>query len=264
MNVVIVGRGRVGRGLASALQGTEHPSVLIPGHAFDADAVTKADVIVLAVPDAAIATCAEHIAAVGNRDASILHCAGARGVDELIACRKAGFPVGVMHPLASFSDAPKGPSFEGVAFVIAGDAGAVGSAATIARSIGAVPLTAPIHGPAYHAVASLVANGAAALVNAAVPALEQLGLTRQQSEHALGALLGTVAENVREVGVPRALTGPIMRGDAQTVAAHRAALGESAPLTAQAYEAVVPLILRCATDLGLSSAQAQAIARALE
>lgn len=258
-----MGRGRVGQALAFALGPTALDPVLVGGRAWEPGTLTDAAAIVLAVPDAAIADCAERIAASAPGAGAVLHCAGARDADELAVCRQAGFSIGVMHPLASFPEPPHRTDLAGVSFTIAGDAAATRAAETIARAIGAIPLVANVQGPAYHALAALVANGTAALVHAAAPALTELGVTRQQAELALAALLRTVADNVRTVGVPRALTGPIMRGDALTVTAHCDALRRDAPLAAEAYRAVAPLIVRCAEDCGLPGEQARAIERAI-
>lgn len=264
MRIVIVGRGRVGHGLAQALRTSALETVSVAGRQLDVAGLQGADAIVLAVPDSAIAACAAHIADARLDETVVLHCAGARSADDLAACAHAGHATGVMHPLASFPEPPNTVDLREVTFVISGAPPAIAAAEHIARAVGAVPVTAPVQGPAYHALAALVANGAPALANAAVPALESLGLTRTQSQHAVAALLRTVADNIDAVGVPRALTGPIMRGDAATVTAHRAALRESQPRAAAAYDAVAPLILQCAVETGLTSEQAQAIAQALE
>lgn len=263
MNVTVFGRGRVGRGLAGAWQRAGLEARLVPGREGQAADVAGAEVIVLAVPDGAIAGCAARIAPGLERASCVLHCAGARGVDELATCGAAGGHVGVMHPLVSFADGAQPPCLAGTTFTIAGDAYAVTAAEALVHALGARPLMAALHGAAYHAVAALVANGTVGLVHAAVPVLEQLGLTRSQAEHAVAGLLRTVADNVRELGVPRALTGPIMRGDAATVAAHRDALRGIDADTAAAYDAVVPAVLRCAQAAGLSRESAEAVAETL-
>ena len=97
-------------------------------------------------------------------------------------------------------------------------------AADYHRTVGDRPVRAQVHGPAYHAAAALGANGAAALAAVAVRVLEAQGMTRRDAERAMGALLRTVGENVETVGVPTALSGPVIRGDAGTVRRHREAL----------------------------------------
>jgi len=264
MRVAIVGRGRVGRGLARALEAGSWEVIETPGREPERGRVACADVVVLAVPDGAIAATAARIAGMLAAGAAVFHCAGARGPEDLAACRRAGAPVGVMHPLASFADPARAPGLRGARFVLAGDAAAVAVAERLARAVGAVPLVAPVHGPAYHATAALAANGAVALAHAAVPVLEGLGLDRRAAEQAVGALLRSVADNVETLGVPAALTGPMMRGDAETVAAHRHALAGASPEASRAYDAVAPLVLRCAVANGLAAEHARDLSRLLE
>ncbi len=263
MRVVIVGRGRVGHGLLQALRSSALDVLSVAGRELDAGALNGADAIVLAVPDGAIAACAARIAAAPLTRVPVLHCAGARGVEDLSACAQVGHATAVMHPLASFPAPPHAIPLAQVSFVIDGAPPAVAAAQTIARAIGAVALVAPIHGPAYHALAALVANGAAALAHAAIPSLQTLGIARDDAQHAVATLLRTVADNVAAVGVPQALTGPIMRGDAATVAAHRGALHDRLPHAAMAYDAVAPLVLQCALEAGIAREQAQAIEKVL-
>lgn len=262
MEIVIVGRGRVGTALAQALRGSGTDCRLIPGRAPSAGTIVDADLIILAVPDAAIAERAEALTSLRS-GAVVLHCAGARGPDELAACRTRGTQVGVMHPLISFADPQNPPTVRGATFMVAGDAPAIAAARFVTDALDARALVAPVHGPAYHALVAMTANGTVALANAAVPALERLGLGRGEAEQAIAALLKTVAENVAHLGVPKALTGPMARGEAAAIAAHRQALAHVAPDAVAAYDAIAPLVLRCACDAGLSAARAAEIEKAL-
>jgi predicted short-subunit dehydrogenase-like oxidoreductase (DUF2520 family) len=124
-------------------------------------------------------------------------------------------------------------------------------------------LVADVHGPAYHAAAALVANGAAALAHAGVDVLVALGIERREAARTLAGLLRSVADNVAHVGVPDALTGPIARGDAATVRLHRAALARLGKDELAAYDAVAPVIVRTASDAGLPNAGVHAIRREL-
>jgi predicted short-subunit dehydrogenase-like oxidoreductase (DUF2520 family) len=74
--------------------------------------------------------------------------------------------------------------------------------------------------------------------------------------------LRTVGENVARVGTPAALTGPIVRGDAATVRAHRDALDAVDPDARAAYDALAPHVLACALAAGLDRARADEVERA--
>ncbi len=263
MNIVIVGRGRVGTALAQALRDTGTECQLLPGRGLSGSSVANANVVILTVSDPAVNKCAQHLVAWLQRDVSVLHCAGARGPDELAVCRTVGAHVGVMHPLVSFADPERPPRLRGATFIAAGDEPAIRAAQVVADALGAKVVVTAIHGPVYHALVAMVANGTVGLVNAAIPALTRLGLERRDAEHAIGALLKTVAENVESLGVPKALTGPMARGDAAAIATHRTALQQADPDAAGAYDAIAPLVLRCAIDAGLSAERAAEIRTAL-
>lgn len=254
MRVAIVGRGRVGRGLTRALRSAGVEVTLR-----STDAVTRAridaDAVLLAVPDDAIATVAASLAE--RTHAPILHCAGARGVEAFGELRRPG--LGGLHPLASFAATNSTPELRGASFAIVGDRAARRAAAAIVRLLGGRALHG-VHGARYHAAAALVANGAAALATVGVDVLCGLGVKRRAAQQAVGELLRTVAENVERVGVPEALSGPIVRGDAVTIRAHRAALSGAAR---DAYDHVAPTILSIAIRAGLPRARASSVRAAL-
>jgi predicted short-subunit dehydrogenase-like oxidoreductase (DUF2520 family) len=214
---------------------------------------------ILAVPDARIAEVAAGLA-VEPGDV-VLHCAGARGPEELAGARAHGAHVAGFHPLVSFAGKPQ--PFEGVTFVAHGDARATARARALARKLGARCLVRPVLGPAYHAAAALLANGSVALALAAQRILAAQGVPERDAERALSGLLASVARNLDQVGLPQALTGPVVRGDAATVAGHLAALGTLDPELAATYAAVQPVVLAAARAAGLPPAQARAIERAL-
>jgi len=169
-----------------------------------------------------------------------------------------------MHPLASFADPAHPPDLRAATFVISGDRKAIAAARRIARGVGARPLAIALHGPAYHALAAMIAGGSVGFVHATIPVLEGLGLARRDAERAAAGLIASVAQNIARMGLPGALTGPVIRGDAGTVAAHRDALRALSPEVIRAYDAVAPLVLGCALEAGLDPAAAARIRAALE
>jgi predicted short-subunit dehydrogenase-like oxidoreductase (DUF2520 family) len=263
MNVVVLGRGKVGKALARAWRKSSLRVRLTSGHDPDLRAVGHADAVVCAVPDGAIAACAERLAPRITPAQVVLHCAGARTELELEACRRRGVPAAALHPLVSFASARKPPAMRGTTFVVAGDPAAVRAGRQLARAAGARAVTARVHGGAYHAAAALVANGAAALATHAVRVLERLGTNRRDAERALGGLLVTVGHNVMELGLPGALTGPVARGDADTVRAHRRELARVDRRSSAVYDAVAPAVLEAAVEAGLPRARARAIRHTL-
>jgi predicted short-subunit dehydrogenase-like oxidoreductase (DUF2520 family) len=262
VRVTIVGRGRLGSGLAKALRRTSVQTTLTAGRSPRAAAL-RADAVVLAVPDPHVEAVARAVAPRLGPGTVALHCSGSLGPEVLAPLREGGAAVGAMHPLVSFADPKRPPALAGTSFVIDGDRRARASARRIARAVGARALVAPVHGAAYHAAAALSANGAAALATVAVRVYEALGLSRRDAQRAVGALLRTVGENVERIGVPEALSGPVIRGDAATVGRHRRALSALDDDARAAYDAVAPAILDCARRAGLPEERAAAVRRAL-
>ena len=261
MNILLIGRGRVGKALRRALEASGQHSVLAVGRSWKRPSVQRAEAVVLTVPDDAIEMVAERLAPDLRPDATVLHCAGARGVDELGACESRGAAVGIMHPLVSFPSARSNPSLRGTTFTLSGSRRAIATGRRIARACGARVVVAQTGDARYHAAAALAANGAAALAFVSVGVLEGLGFDKRAAERAIGALLQSVGENVESLGVPGALTGPIARGETEAVVDHRKALHRVSRDALSAYDAVVPIIVKCAQASGLSRAQASKILR---
>ena len=261
MNIAILGRGRVGSALRRSLEHNGTHDVTAMGREPKLSALRDANAVILAVSDGAIQSVAERIAANLRPGTTVLHCAGARGVDELDACSTRGANVGVMHPLVSFPSKRGYPNLEGKTFVVNGSPRAIAMSRRIGKACGARVIVAETADPIYHAAAALVANGAAALAFVAVGLLERLGMARGDAERSVGGLLQSVGENVQRLGVPDALTGPVARGDSTTVDRHRRALRRVGRRALSAYDAVLPVILQAAEAAGLPRRQAEEIRR---
>lgn len=219
-------------------------------------AATQPALVILAVPDAAISEVALRVARRLPSASTMVHCAGARTAEELAALRALGWRVGAMHPMVSFASTRKPPPFDGTSFVVSGDAAAVRQASAFVKAVGARSVKLPLQGAAYHALAALAANGAAALATTAVHGLCALGASNRDARRLIAGILHTVAANVDHVGVPDALSGPVRRGDVSTVAAHRAALRPMRRV-ARAYDAVLPMLIDVASELELSPNKAR-------
>ncbi len=259
MKVLVIGRGRVGNGLRRSLARSDTVEVTASGRGASSAKLRAADVVVLAIPDDAIEPEAIRIAPNLAPGASVLHCAGAKSLDVLAACRARGAAVGIMHPLVSFPSKRANPSLDGTTFVVSGSKRSVAASRRIAKACGARVVVARTGDPSYHAAAALAANGAAALAFVSVGVLERLGFETRDAERAIGGLLQTVGQNVQTLGVPGSLTGPIARGDAAAVSSHRKALRRLSRPALQTYDVLVPVIVRCARAAGLPNSTATTI-----
>jgi predicted short-subunit dehydrogenase-like oxidoreductase (DUF2520 family) len=261
MKIVILGSGKVGRALRRSAAAAGHSVTLLPARARRRPRLV-ADLVILAVRDGAVAALAEELArsdAVDQR-AHVVHVAGSLGPDVLASLRGRCAGVAQAHPLLSFASLRHSPDLHGASLFVAGDGGAVRRARALARSLGMVPRDLGSLDPAlYHAAAALTANGAAALTAAAADLLRAAGASERDAVRALAPLLGSVASNLAELGLPGALTGPIRRGDDATVRRHLLALERQPAETERLYRALGLLQLKLAEALG--EADPRALAR---
>ena len=207
--IAIVGDGRLGRALATALRAPAPNARGYTGAGADADAV------LLCVPDAQIAAAATAI----EPGPLVGHCSGATGLDVLAPHEAFG-----LHPLMTVTRA--GGAFAGAGCAIAGTTPrAFDFAHSLGLALGMRPFEiADEDRVAYHAAASMASNFLVTLESAAARLAATAGV-----ERAMLVPLVRAAVEAWAVEGDASLTGPIVRGDEATVARHRSAIGERAP-----------------------------------
>jgi predicted short-subunit dehydrogenase-like oxidoreductase (DUF2520 family) len=222
--VAVIGRGRLGSALASALLAADYEVDGPQGRGGDGG---TADVVLLCVPDAEIAAAANLI----RPGRLVGHCSGAADLAPLLSHARRFS----LHPLMTFTGA--GASFAGAAAAIAGsDAAALATARELALALEMRPVeVGPEDRPAYHAAASIASNFLVTLEAAA----ERLASTAGIDRRLLYPLVRQTVENWAQLGSSRALTGPVARGDAATVALQRHAVAERAPELLALFDALV-------------------------
>ncbi len=241
-SVAIVGAGRVGAALGRALKragwrvaavggrgtaATRRAARWVGAPAVSARAAAgMADVVIVAVPDDAVAAVARDIAPAVRRGALVVHTAGALSSEALASVRRRGARAASLHPLMTFPTAAKGlAGIRGAHFFFEGDRGTGPALRALVRAIGGVPVAVSKRGKElYHAGAVLACNDLVALLAEAFGLFESAGIGEGAARAALGPLIRRTVENVLALGPSRALTGPVARGDAGTIARHLAAL----------------------------------------
>jgi predicted short-subunit dehydrogenase-like oxidoreductase (DUF2520 family) len=254
--LAIAGRGRVGNALAQAFRiaGIEVEGPLGRGQR------PRADVVLLCVPDAEIATAAAAVA--GAR--MVGHTSGAT---PLSALDGAGAPAFGLHPLQTVaackapftgSDPVKGALqgqtlsgllytglaasvFEGSGCAIAGSTPeALELARGLALAVGMEPFEIDDSArAAYHASASIASNFLVTLESMAERVAAAAGLAPADARRVLAPLVRQTVENWAALGPEDALTGPVARGDEMTVARQRRAIEQAAPDLLTAFDALV-------------------------
>jgi predicted short-subunit dehydrogenase-like oxidoreductase (DUF2520 family) len=275
--VTIVGTGRLARALLHALaEAGERPLAVlsrrrerarrlarrIPGVEASPgidEAAARARVVFLATPDATLAAGARALAAASTewRDAVVLHGAGSLGVDVLRPLEKAGASTGVLHPYQALGEPEEGAALlRGARARIEGSARAIREARHIADRLGLVPFRFRRGSPdlaAYHASASLVSNDLLSLLCLAERVLVASGARRREARPALLAIARSTVAQFAARGA-RAATGPVVRGDASTVARQIAALGSFDPRAAAVHALLGEWLLDHAAALADGSA----------
>jgi predicted short-subunit dehydrogenase-like oxidoreductase (DUF2520 family) len=185
-------------------------------------------VVVLAVPDRALTEVTFDLARFGASPPGCvaLHLSGVLSTDVLEPLHRAGYATGSFHPLQTVADPwHAGDRLHGVAFAVAGEPAAMSAGRRLASALGGTTLVIPpTMRPVYHAAAQLASGGAVALLAAAVHTLARTGVPEEDALLALLPLMQGTLDNVRQLGVPASLTGPIAQGDADAVRLHLARL----------------------------------------
>jgi predicted short-subunit dehydrogenase-like oxidoreductase (DUF2520 family) len=231
--LALVGPGRAGTTIAAALQAQGWRVVAVAGRSPDApstraaaqrfgapaasveDAGRDADLVIVATPDAMIDQAAAALAASVRPEALVIHLSGARGLDALAVVPAR---VGALHPLQTL------PSTEAGRARLAGSWCAVAGDPQVRELAAAMDLR-PIElddtdRVRYHAAACIASNHLVAL-------LDQVERVAPVPLEAFLPLVLATFENVTATGPEAALTGPVSRGDVETVRGHLDALPEA-------------------------------------
>jgi len=216
-------------------------------------------IVFLAVPDAVVGDVAARFAATDPAPAvSFVHLSGALTLDVLAPLR--GHPLGSFHPLQSFPFPREPDAFRGITIAVdASTPTLLRTLRRLARDLGARPRkVAAEERVLYHAAAVYASNLVLATFSEAVRQLTRIGWSEEDATRALLPLLGGVVANIRRKGVSRSLTGPIRRGDADTVRRHVEALDRP-----DLYRILGSIALEIAREAGLDPAAANRVRRAL-
>ncbi len=228
------------------------------------DLASRASRVLIAVSDEAVTPVAGALAAGGLTSGVALHTCGAFGADALDPLAAAGVSCGSLHPLQTVPTAERGvQSIPGSVFGVTAEGGALEWALSITERLAGRPvLIAPEARPFYHAAAVMAGNFPAALLAASASLLARTGLDTPAAVAALAPLAEAAVRNVATLGLVEAMTGPLVRGDADTIARHLAALRHTGP-EADLYLAACRCLLPLAAAQGTPVLALDAIERLL-
>ena len=288
LGIGIIGCGRVGASIGAAWRQAGHAIIgvsatsaasleraeeMLPGvPVLDPDEITeRAELVFIAVPDDEIAPLVTGLANLGRIHAGqiLMHCSGRYGTEVLEAGTSLGALPIALHPSLTFTGTEVDLSRlrqATIAVTAPAPIRPVGEALVV--ELGAEPIDiAEADRPLYHAAITHASNHSITILTEAMELLAEAGVADPSA--VLHTLVDASVANTMQNG-PKALTGPISRGDVGTVEAHLAALTEfslsrSNPSVRNSYIALARSTAAKALAMGrITEAQAQQILTALD
>lgn len=261
MKVGFIGAGKVGCSLGKYLvtHGVDvvgylskhHSSAEQAAHftgtrAFDSleQVVQASDILFITTPDHAIPLVWEELRKLPLAKKCICHCSGSLSSAVFHSRRQCGAYGYSVHPLFAIWD--KEHSYEALAhavFTVEGDPEHLTDLQAWLERLGnSVPVISASKKSLYHCAAVTVSNHVLALVQTAMEMLQECGFDAQDAQQALFPLLENNVKTILEHGVEKALTGPVERGDADTVRSHLESLsGKDAALYQNLCARLLPI-----------------------
>lgn len=272
LDVAVIGTGKAGSVLGAALGRAGHKVVactavsdisrlraesLLPGVPVMtvADAAKDCDLVLLTVPDDVLPELVQGLAATGaiGPGTFVMHAAGRYGVQVLDPLTQIGCLPLALHPVMTFT----GTSIDlnrlsGCPFGVTAPDVLRPVAEALVVEMGGDPIWVPEQNRIlYHAGLAFGANGLMALVSETMSLLNTAGI--EEVQRLVAPLLGAALDNAIRNG-DVAMTGPIVRGDVDTVREHISEIEKSSPQTLSAYKAMARLTAQRALAAGTLSA----------
>ncbi len=253
LKIGFIGAGTVGTALAVLLSSKGYPVVAVASRSLTSaqnlakqvtgcrvfnikqTAADAANLVFITTPDDVIGKVASEIR--WHSGHNVVHCSGAASTDILEPARKAGAMVGGFHPLQTFAGVKQAiENIPGSTFAIEAEGPLLSTlkdmaAAVDCHSIGLKASDKVV----YHAAAVFACNYLVTIVKLATDLWQTFSVPPDQATRALLPLLRGTLHNIATVGIPQCLTGPIARGDIETIKRHLEALGKVAPALLTTY-----------------------------
>ncbi|MBI3667802.1 MAG: DUF2520 domain-containing protein [Acidobacteria bacterium] len=252
LRVGLIGPGRAGQALVRLLPPSKYELGAVLSRRFtsarratrqmhfgeptdDCGTFSSCSLILIAVPDHAIAAVARRLAGASFsfRRKVVLHTSGALDSTELAPLRARGAAVGSIHPLQTFGR--RVLSLAGVHFAVEGDEAALRLAQSLVTDWhGKLLRIKPGRKALFHAGVSFASPFFTPLMEAAVRLMGRAGIPPKTAIQALRPLLSTTLDNYAHTG-RQSWTGPLAHGDVATIRRHLEALDRDNPMLARYY-----------------------------
>lgn len=251
--VGFIGAGKVGTALAARLSKGGYPVIavadtgspsaqkladLVPGCQVFGSAQEVADNtehIFITTPDDFISKVASELT--WHPGQNVVHCSGAASIDILEPAERSGARVGSFHPCQAFASVDQAiENLPGSTFAIEAQTPLLDILKDMASSMECDWIVLkPGNKALYHAAAVFVSNYSVALLKVATDLFQNFDVPTAQATKVLMPLIQGNLNNMRNIGLPNCLTGPIARGDVSTIQKHIYALQEKDPSLLKLY-----------------------------
>ncbi|MDD8020581.1 MAG: DUF2520 domain-containing protein [Acidobacteriota bacterium] len=223
-------------------------------------AVEAAGIIFICVPDSLIATVADEISDCSLCGKYIFQTSGAVSSKVLLSLARKGAYVASLHPIQTFATSGFDPDiFRGIFFGLEGDRKAVQLGQFLAKKLQArVILISPENKALYHLACSLASNFLVVLLSEVKDLFQALGLKEKDCFEVIYPLLNKTLNNVKELGSEQSLTGPVLRGDINTVKEHLKVVSQK-PNLEKLYRLLSLKALKLAENRGLEKEKVKAL-----
>lgn len=235
--IAIIGPGRLGRALAIALARSGHRiAEIVSGSSAGSQrsgrelarvvrarvvSSPSAELVWVCVPDREISGAARDLAQRADWEGKIVfHSSGALTSDELQVLRRRGAAVASVHPLMTFVRGST-PSLESVPFGAEGDPAALRAARSIVRALGGYMVAVPkSKKAAYHTWGAFTSPLLVGLLVSAEGVARAAGFSKAEARKAMLPIVRQTIANYHRLGPAGAFSGPMVRGDVETVRKH--------------------------------------------
>jgi predicted short-subunit dehydrogenase-like oxidoreductase (DUF2520 family) len=222
----------------------------------DISELPHADVVMITTPDALIPATVHALSEKARNlrgTRVVFHCSGALASTVLAPLKKHVNAIASVHPNMTFSSpAVAIDSFAGTYCAFEGDDASFHLLENVFKKIGGCVFQLPVENkPLYHAATVMSCNNLVGLLEAAIQLYGEAGIPRLTALQMMRPIVSKTIQNVFDVGTAKALTGPIARGDVQTIAAHLDAVKQ--PLTKNIYKSLGLQLIKLAAEKGDAS-----------
>ncbi len=268
-DVSVVGAGAVGRVLVRRLRAAGYPVLAVLSRTLDraehaarsvdarvfsnalSDLPVSSRLVILAVPDGEVGRVAEGLSRVAHpwEKTVVAHTSGALPATALRPLAERGARTLSFHPLQAITPESDPAVLDGVYVGLEGEAQAVAAGIEVAVNLGMryLVLTADVKAR-YHLAASMASNFLVTLMAVVQQVLTSLDVDRETAQEVMGPLVRGTLDNIAAATPEDALTGPVVRGDLETLRQHGLALRRDLPHLVPIYAALametVPLAVR--------------------